>query len=313
MTLVIAGHNLEFSSSIWHENDDIKEMHLNGLYVASDSAITRPTVNGKKTMLGGFRKIYQIPIKVFKPYFVGSDFRGYFEVYHESSCFVGIAGNTLTAQHILNSIFTHLSDLRISYENDEKNTQKIKYCIVRSCQKNNLIRTSGTTLWSEDAFVDRDFESLVTAQFISDIIEHSIQNAVNSAKQYKLDENDFKSLFTEFVAGIYCPVNKSHHLYTYRMDPYLNAEGCYDISIIKEEVNKETVAVLGMRNEYEKQAIQIVKDCIDKKENPSNKIFEFLNNAIDREREKGNGEIDRPSVIKSFIDGQLNVIYHTSK
>lgn len=307
MTLVIAGHNVEFEQFVWGDSDSKFLKRANGLYVATDSAITTETTHGRKTLLNGFKKVYEVPIKVWKPYFVDKDFKAYHEVYIETSCFVAIAGNTLTAQHILNSIYNHLSRLRISCEDNPRDLG-IEYTILRPCQKNILEDRTQTVLWDYDTFLDSDFEKLLTAEVIAENLLHSMQTAVNSAREYKLDENDFRSLFTEFVAGIYCPVTKKHQLICYRMSPIEDGEGLLNIRIVPEEVPEGQTAVIGLRSRYEAEANQIVADCIAREESQMQKIFELLNRAIDEERESRSKEIDRPSIMRVFQSGKLEII-----
>lgn len=67
MTLVIAGHDIT--------SDTNKRGHagtFNGLFVTADSTIT----DGRQTLLSGFKKIYQVPIKVYSPSFTDGYFKG---------------------------------------------------------------------------------------------------------------------------------------------------------------------------------------------------------------------------------------------
>ncbi|MBY5938792.1 hypothetical protein [Marinobacter nauticus] len=292
MTLVIAGHN---------SNAPLKD---SGLFVAGDSAITAPGSNGKKTLLGGFRKSYEVPIKVWQPYFNGPYFHAYNKTYYESSCFIAIAGSTLTAQHVLNTIYEHLTKLRISYEYDQYGSNG-KYSIIRHCQRNILESGQGVDQWDDELFIERDYDGLVSADVIAKQIEYSIRESLRSAKEYKLDENSLRGMFTEFAAGIYCPKDKLHRLFTYRMKLEISDEGLYELKIDANEVPKGNVAVLGMRKQFEERAQSILSECISKGDSPAERIFEFINEAIDEVRSSGGGEIDRPSYLKNFEGGIL--------
>jgi hypothetical protein len=297
MTLVVLGHNYERGFS-WGGED--AEMEPNGLFAASDSAITSNGV----TLLGGFRKIYSVPIKIWKPYFVGQDFHSYREVYYESECFVAIAGSTLTAQHVLNSISEHLSKLRISYERPESYGQPGRYIVIRHCQKN--ILHEDNTQWSEDMFTPNDFVGIENAESVAVNIEYSINEALKSARKYKLDENSLKAMYSEFAAGFYCPVTQKHKLYTYRMDKRINSEGVYEVFANKEEIRAGQVSVLGMRQRFEAKAQQVFTDALKSGDEPSKAIFVFLNESIDEVRGCGKKDIDRPSVLKHFNRGKLS-------
>lgn len=99
MTLVVVGHDFEESWPVSREDGQSEKgvMRPAGLFVVADSAITSP--HSGQTLLGGFRKVYPIAIKLWQPYFVGPYFHSYQTPYMETECFVAIAGSTLTAQH----------------------------------------------------------------------------------------------------------------------------------------------------------------------------------------------------------------------
>jgi hypothetical protein len=105
MSLVIAGYDYEM---LWDSKMD------DGIFAIADSAIT--SHQGGKTILNGFRKVYELEAKVWKPNFTPDGyFRNYLDIYTTSPFIVGFAGSTLTAQHILNTITGHLEKLKISY------------------------------------------------------------------------------------------------------------------------------------------------------------------------------------------------------
>ncbi len=312
MTLIIAGHNLEKSisyGSTWcaqnSDTEDLPSMRCKGLYVAADSSITTPGTNGTRPILGEFRKIYAVPIKVWKPSFIELYFHSYQEVFLESECFVAIAGSTLTAQHVLNLISEHLGKIRISYERDESYGAPGKYILIRHCQKNILNEGQGIDTWDEDMFTPHDYAGIVTADVIAEIIEYSINEALSSARKYKLDHEALKGMYTEFAAGIHCPKTGAHKLFTFRMRDRLNAEDIIEVYAERQEIHEGEVAVLGMRNEFEARAQTLLVDSIRAGTPPANEIFNFLNQAIDEVRQAGNSVIDRPSVLRKFIDGKL--------
>ncbi len=304
MTLVIAGHNLEkkYNYAFARVNGDVK-LEPSGLFVVADSAITKPLSHGYKTLLGGFKKTYSIPVKIFEPYFLGGYFRSYTKTCYEGSCFIAIAGSTLTAQHVMNSITEHLGNLRVTHVRDQFGLGS--YTVIRHCQNNPLEEKAGIDQWDEDMFLSSDIKPIITADLIINNVEYSILESLNSAKRYKLDQDDLASMYTEFAAGAYCPVTKEHKLYTFRMKLELNIEGIYEIALVKEEVPQDKVAVLGMRSTFEKRAQEVMDKCIAKNEPPAEHLFNFLNEAIDEVTNSGNGEIGRPSLLKLFNQNEL--------
>ncbi|ACO80981.1 hypothetical protein AvCA_48810 [Azotobacter vinelandii CA] len=281
-----------------------------GLFAVADSSITAPNSNGKQTILGGFRKIYPVEIKVWKPFFNGVYFRSYLEVHYEAECFVAIAGSTFTAQHVLNLISEHLRKIRISYERAKELLTPGKYVLIRHCQRNELEINQGIDEWAEDMFTPNDYIDLVTANDIAKIVEYSINEALTSARKYKIDEQSLKAMYSEFAVGIYCPKEKNHQLFAFRMGSRLNAEGLIEVYATKERIEEGRVAVLGMKSEFEATAQDAMQIAIEEEISPSRKFFDFINKAIDKVRDNGSFAIDRPSVCKVFQEGQLKTVFH---
>ena len=103
MSLIIVGYDYE----IFYD----KKMD-DGIFAIADSAIT--SHQGGRTILNGFRKVYELEAKIWKPNItMNGDFMGYFNTYSTNPFIVGFAGSTLTAQHILNGITGHLEKLKI--------------------------------------------------------------------------------------------------------------------------------------------------------------------------------------------------------
>ena len=80
MTLIIAGH--------YERQHFLKER---GIFFATDSIITSNEI----PLLGGFRKIYPVAIKLWKPYFIDSSFKSYPYTHIECQCAIAFSGNTL--------------------------------------------------------------------------------------------------------------------------------------------------------------------------------------------------------------------------
>ncbi len=299
MTLIIAGHKFEKGFS-WDESD--KSLEPRGIFVASDSAIT--TVNGK-ILLGGFKKVYTIPIRIYLPYFVDSTFHSYKSVFYESNCFVAIAGSTLTAQHVINLITEHLSNLQISYFPPSKTEMKGEYKVLRHCEENPLKEGAGVNVWDENIFYNENLSNIVEGDVFNDVIEHSINKALVSARKYKLDEDSLRQMYTEFASGVYCPRSQSHTLFRYTTANKLNEEGIYEVYARKEEVKPGEIAVLGMRKKFDVKAQQKFDNLISSNTPPAPKMFCYLNQAIDEVKAEQGNEIDRPSVLRYFEQGTV--------
>ncbi len=315
MTLVVVGHQFEKESTFSLENDAEgtprkSVMKPIGLFAVADSSITAPKSNGTKTLLGGFRKIYPIEIKVWKPHFTGVYFHSYQQVYYEAECFIAIAGSTLTAQHVLNIISEHLRKIRISYKRSKELMTPGKYILIRHCQQNELEIKQGIDQWDENMFTPNDYINLVNASDIAEIVEYSINEALSSARKYKIDGESLNAMYSEFAVGMYCPRERNHQLFVFRMGSRLNADGIIEVFATNERIEEGRVAVLGMKNEFEAMAQDAMKSAIDEDILPSQKFFDFLNQAIDKVRNNGSFAIDRPSVCKVFQEGQLKTVCH---
>lgn len=315
MTLIVVGHEFEKNFTFtWGEKigEAPKKAGIKsvGLFAVADSSITTPNSNGAQAILGGFRKIYPVQIKVWKPCFNGVYFHGYLEVHYEAECFVAIAGSTLTAQHVLNLISEHLRKIRISYERSRKLLNPGRYVLVRHCQKNELEAGQGVDEWAEDMFTPNDYINLVAAEDIVKIVEYSINEALNSARKYKIDEQSLKAMYSEFAVGIYCPKEKNHQLFVFRMKSRTNEDGIIEVYATSERIEEGKVAVLGMRCEFEAGAQEVMLTSIEQEVSPSKNIFDFVNGAIDKVRGNGSFAIDRPSVCKVFQQGQLKTTLH---
>lgn len=311
MTLVVLGHeHAEGWSRVWRSDEGTNDkntqtpepMEPGGLFVVADSAITSPSSG--QTLLGGFQKIYPIPIKVWKPYFLGMHFHSYQTVWFESDCFVAIAGSTLIAQHVLNAIEEHLGSLRITFARKTSLLDSGEYKVAMVCEENELLRGAGVDQWDEEMFQPRHFEKIVTADVVANAVQHAIDAALLSAQKYKLDEKSLRDMATDFALGVTCPVSRTERLFTYRMKSEI-LDGRVRVFAESKEVLCHEVAVLGMRRRFEARAQAAFDLALSQHKSPSNELFEFLNIAIDEVGAEGSFEIDRPSFLKKFRGGNL--------
>lgn len=235
MTLVIAGHDIKKDSS----RPSFKGSTA-GLFVTADSTIT----TGRQTLLSGFKKVYEVPIKVHAPSIAGGQFRGYHTVKLETNCFLAFAGSTLTAQHILNGLTNHLGALRYAYEGAGQLVPGA-YQILMDCQPNRL-NDPGTWWDDDDMFLDRDMENLLSGEIVAKTMLHVLRISLGSAKKHKIDQAGWESLLTQYVVGTYCEVDRCHKLYTFKPRFQLEHQEIVGIEIDQEELKPGELAVLGM-------------------------------------------------------------------
>jgi len=298
MTLVIAGHNIRKDSS----HPGFKGSAA-GLFVTADSTIT----TGRQTLLSGFKKVYEVPIKVYAPSIVGGQFRGYHAVKLETSCFIAFAGSTLTAQHILNGLTNHLSALRYAHAGAGQLVPGT-YQILMDCQSNSL-NNSGTW-WDDDMFLDRDMENLLSGEIVARTMLHVLRVSLGSAKEHKIDQAGWETLLTQYVVGTYCEVERCHKLYTFKPRFQWEHQRIVGIEIDQEEVRPGELAVLGMTS-FEQRAKVVYSTAFEAGQDVRKVMHDFLNLAIDEVRAKGSLEIDRPSILRSFQQGKLFELQRT--
>ncbi|WP_402721294.1 hypothetical protein [Janthinobacterium rivuli] len=292
MTLVIAGHDITLDTSRPGYAGNV-----HGLFVTADSTIT----DGRQTLLSGFKKIYQAPIKVYRPYFNGPYFQDYFTPRLESNCFIAFAGSTITAQHVLNGINNHLSLLRYGHE-DAGQAVPGTYQILMDCEPNSL-RVGGTQ-WAEDMFMDRDVEGLLTGEVVARVVLHAIHGALATAKQHKIDQRGWDSLLTQYVIGTYCEREKRNRLYTVIPSHRREAGVIVDVDVALHEVPPGELAVLGMQH-YKAGAVESFDKALNARSDVKKAMFEYLNGAIDEVVKNDTREINRPAILSAFSRGDL--------
>lgn len=277
-------------------------MEVCGLFAVADSAIT--TSQGRKTLLNGFRKVYEMEAKLWQPYFMpDGSFKEYLNIYERRPFFVGFSGSTLTAQHVLNSISEHLGKLRISYSR-ENSYDSIKYEVIRHCQKNPLVST-GASHWDNDTFTNNDFIGLLTGSVIASFIEYSINEALLSAASYKLSMEEFSAMHTDLFCGLWCPYQKRYELYIFRMLSKRNDKDELFPYTEKQLVKEDEIAVLGMRKRFETLAQSEFSQALATCKKPSSEMCRFLEECIDEVRSSESKEIDRPISCRLLNDVKI--------
>jgi hypothetical protein len=308
MTLIIGGYfyekNIRFdydgkskeplrdvkvSEGIWNKRPS-------GIFMVADSTISSVGHNNK-TLLSGFKKIYPIQVNLWKPYFIGNNFKDYKSVHQSLEVILGFAGGTLSAQHCINTISHHLSRLRISCLRD---VYPIKYTVLMDCEDNPL-RDSDVE-WMEDTFVDSsDYEYLLEADYLATVIQHSIEIALRSARNYKLSKEDFDSLMVDFMLGVWCPKDKMPKLYDFTVSLKCDLEDQkYQVHVSQKKIPYDSfdISVLGMASRFEAPAKAAYLNALQKGECVEREMHSFLDMEINNMRKEGLRSIDYPSVLK---------------
>ena len=301
MTLVVAGYN--FGENPWRSIDNIKEntgVRQEGLFAVADSIITSFSSNGHSPLLSGFKKIKEIPVKLWQPDFIGENFNSYNSVFLQFECFVGFAGSTLTAQHVIDLLSNHLATLRIDFQRGNFQTDG-KYVVKKICDPNNLIRNGYSSVYGDDMFVpEKHYRGLLTAEYIAEVVEHSINKALSSAQKYKLDEKSLNEMYTEFILGVNCPSTESDLLIKYTMQKRTNIDGMIEVYVVGERIKEGDVAVIGMSSRFGDLAQSNAKVAIANGLSLKNEMTSFVKNAINKVNAEGSFQIAMPIVVKSL-------------
>ena len=311
MSLIFVGYDTEkVDFSRWGRTKEIQSINLEPyivdkcVFAISDSAIT---INeGKKTLLTGFRKIYDITAKLWEPSFSpGGDFIGYHHVHSQYNLIIGFVGSTLVAQHILNGITGHLEHLKISCKERVPNSlQEIEYIVNLPCVYNVLSDSPVLNQWDETTFAPANFNGLISGEFLANSIEHSINASIKSAREHRLDYDEFKQMFTDIFCGVYCPIEREHQVYIFRMKAK-EEDGIMIAYTEKEKLSKDDIAVLGMRADFEQDAKDIFTKAKENGENVVVALENFMSDCIDKVHSRGSSEIDRPIVSKRLDQGLI--------
>ncbi|ALO40964.1 hypothetical protein [Pseudoalteromonas phenolica] len=294
MTLIVAGYNQ--NKYVWDKDSDAAKIpdRRSGMFLLADSLISTETPSGRKALVSEFRKIVEVQIDIWEPHFIRETFNNYLKVYQSNKCFIAFAGSTLTAQHIINNISGHLSQLKIDFE------EGINFkCVVRKpCDDNNLIRLGNSNQYGEDIFVpQKDYHNLLSAEFVSDVVEHSINKALDSKMQYVLDPTALAAMRTDIILAITCPIERRDYLYKYKFASKVTDNGVIAYCD-KTFIEADELAIIGMESVYGSDINQVAKAALST-HNYKENITEFVAQCV---REDETNEIGLPIAIKT-IDG----------
>ncbi|CAA0195955.1 hypothetical protein I5590_10095 [Acinetobacter baumannii] len=283
MTLVVAGF----------DGDEI--------FFIGDSAITNTSGSIPKTLLSGFKKIYAIPIIVHAPFFV-REFRRYipFQSYKAESV-VALAGNTLIAQHILNTINEHLAKVRVNYSYDG---EKTIYSLIRHCDVRNNQFYQERRLWDESELSYDQVMSAIQYSDLKDIIEYSIGEAVNSASKHILGEEDWKRIKdNEYLFSLSCPHKKENFLYRVVFDEEERAGVIKAIPKI-ESIQKGQLGIIGIKN-FNEQLCEKYNELVITRSNISLEMLNCFEKIINNCNEQGFKGVAKPIIYKRYSESKL--------
>ena len=294
MTLVVAGYRQNGFRWNTEESKELVPDRRSGIFLIADSLISTDTHSGREPLVSGFKKIVEVPINVWQPHFIGELFQGYIKIFQTHKCLIAFAGSTLTAQHIVNSITNHLSELRIDYE---KGTE-FKCVVRKSCEPNNLVSNGIGTHYDDDIFIpDRDYQNLLSAEYISDVVEHSINQALNSKMKHVLGPDALNAMRTDIVLAITCPITHEDYLYTYKFEHEFLPEGGVKAFCNKSFASANEITVIGMENTYGEPLREIVTDSIENGASLEESLLAF---AIQCIKEDQTFEIGLPAIHKTI-------------
>jgi len=261
MTLIIAGYNSKQS------ND--------GLFFATDSHITQ----NNRVLIKGFKKVIEVPIKIKGMNFNGEWFNGYYGYRFESVCCIAFAGSSLVAQHLINAIKNHLTELHPTYYNG-------KYTIAMSCEKDKLLPQR---YYDKSMFLDKHLNQILDAKIISDVVFHCISETIRQARANGSMRDLFSAYQAEFILGFQCPQEKQHHLYTYEIIP----DPITEATVSVKKIDRDDIAVIGEKK-FKSSAL-LALEGRDNNTQPSEAIFDYLNTVILNESSIGNNGIGKPT------------------
>ena len=259
-------------------------------------------------LVKGFKKVIEIPIKMQGLNFSGEWFNDYYQKSsNDAICAIAFAGSTLVAQHMINSIKNHLSELYPSYKNGE-------YILAMSCERSRQLSNGD---YDENMFSEKHLDSLINADYISEVVEHSINAVLDKARKHTSMKQYFGAYEAEFILGIQCPQDRKNYIYKYEIvrDPVLGAV------VEKNGIERNAIAMIGsgkfkqshFKNEVFKAAFgnriftKLDKSLVTISTRKNNffgfsdftdankRVFELLNETIEHEDSIGSNLIGKPS------------------
>lgn len=201
MTLIIVGH---------HRSTNFSTGARDGIFAAADGNIT--SFNEGTIFVDGFKKIFELPIRIknlsFQDDYDGGYFHSYAGVLQEFKCLIAFAGSTLVAQHMINSITNHLGSLYPTYDHDNRS-----YKLAMLCQSNLFLENG--CYYSNDMFSKSDLDNIINAEFVSEVVEHAINSTLKKTMKSSHTREVFHKHPISFILGFQCPKSEEYKIYKY--------------------------------------------------------------------------------------------------
>ncbi|GAA0655879.1 hypothetical protein [Rheinheimera tangshanensis] len=299
MTLIVAGYRQD--NLLLGDETDFLPDRKHGIFIVADSLVSTLTSIGRQPLLSEFRKVIEVPIQLWEPHFVGEHFSGYKKVFFTYKCLIAFAGSTLVAQHVVNNISGHLAKLRIDY------TDEVEFkCVVRkSCDENNLIKAGFSSIYDDDIFVsENDYRNLLSAEFVADVVEHSINKAFESKMKHVIDEQALNAMKTEIILALTCPTKGRDFLYKFHFKTKDLPEGGVIAYCEKELILADSIAVIGMERVYGANALKTAKKAIQEGPDFQKTMREFVVECVRGDR---SFEIGFPVSVKTIRDNKVDL------
>lgn len=287
MTLVIAGYSVandEFSFISSNNTDRT----IDGIAVSSDTSITD---NGR-ILVSGFKKVVDIPIKVLGVNLLGDYFNGYLGSLYEGGCFVAFAGSTLVTQHMINSIKNHLTEIYPTYIDDG-------YSLAMACEGHKLLKSIDR--YEDNMFSHADILPLLTHEYLSNVVRHSIESVVASSERHDGMRGNFRAFSAEFIFGVQCPSSKDYYIYRYTILPNGHGGAIVD----RELISRDNVAVIGMREDYEEEANEYYKQALDQKKDIARALHNFVVTSVRDKNSIGVFGVGMPCALYEYDRGVI--------
>lgn len=279
MTLVVAGY----------EGEEI--------FFIGDSAISSDNV----TLLSGFKKIYSVPIVVNQPYILRT-FRNYIPYKgYEGECVIALAGSTLIAQHVINSVVEHLDKIRVKHDYDENG---IKYSLIRHCNtKDNSFYRAEYTEYTDNIYLDSDIYNAITVDNIKQIIEYSIKEALSSASKHVLDSESWgRVINNEYLFALCCPHTGKNFLYKVELIEQVTDNGIKAVPVIT-QIPEGNIGVIGIKA-HTQILNEEYKNLLTTPSKISLGMLNCIEDIIDKCNSEGNKGVAKPIIYKRF-NGKL--------
>lgn len=294
MTLVVAGFDVKGE-----------------LFFIADSAISNKRQSNSneedkdthKTIMSRFKKVYELPIMVHQPYFVR-----HFSYYHpfrecRDNVMFAIAGSTLIAQNVMNSITNYLRNIRVDFIDDSC----AEFCLKTYCDLDVVLACAGYEY-------DRDYHEIPFKKIVKLInkdnlkkimelaISHAIKELFSFFKEKELQNN-------QYLFAFYCNQTMTNYLYQIdivKVQKTFNEdnERKYVIELDVKEIHVGSLGIIGS-HKYDDELKEFYSQQYQQgSQNLSQEMFDKFYSIVEQCERDCKG-IERPIVYKKFDRGQV--------